>query len=164
MAEIRHGRFFEDFEVGAVYRSRQGRTLSEADNTWFTLVTNNPNQIHFNTVYAERTEFGRCLINSALTLAIVAGLTVEDVSENGINLGWGYIRIPHPVFAGDTLFAETEVLEARPSSSRPAFGIVRVETRGINQDAVRVMEFERSIMVWKRDAAPARSVFPSGVG
>ena len=95
------GRFFEDFEVGDVYRCRLGRTVTETDNTWFTLLTNNPNQLHFNNEYGKRTEFGKCLINSALTLAIVAGLGVSDVSENGFALGWDEIKLPNPLFAGD---------------------------------------------------------------
>src|SRR5438046_1124789 len=105
------GRFFEDFEVGDVYRSRIGRTVSEADNTQFTLLTNNTNQIHFNRDYAERSEFGDILVNSLLTLAIVVGLSVPDVSENGIALGWENIRLPRPVHPGDTLYSESEVVE-----------------------------------------------------
>src|SRR5207249_879470 len=112
------GRYFEDFEVGDVYRCRLGRTVTEADNIWFTLLTNNTNQIHFNNEYGKRTEFGRCLINSALTLSIVAGLGVADVSENGFALGWDYIKLPHPLFAGDTLYSESEVMEVRESKSR----------------------------------------------
>ena len=108
------GRYFEDFEVGDIYRCRLGRTVTEADNIWFTLLTNNTNQIHFNNEYGKRTEFGKCLINSALTLAIVAGMGVADVSENGFALGWDEIKLPNPLFAGDTLYSESEVLgEAR---------------------------------------------------
>ena len=103
------GRFFEDFEVGDVYRCRLGRTVTENDNIWFTLLTNNTNQIHFNNEYGKRTEFGRCLINSALTLAIVAGMGVADVSENGFALGWDEIKLPNPLFAGDTLYSQSEV-------------------------------------------------------
>ena len=125
------GRFFEDFEVGDIYRCRYGRTVTEADNTQFTLLTNNTNQIHFNRDYAARTEWGQPLVNSALTLAIVAGMGVADVSENGIALGWDEITLPHPVFAGDTLYSESEVVEMRESKSRPTQGIVKVETRGL---------------------------------
>lgn len=154
------GRFFEDFTVGDTYRSRLGRTVTETDNTQFTLITNNTNQIHFNAHYAARTEFGKPVVNSALTLSIVAGLAVTDVSENGFALGWDYIKLPHPVFAGDTLYAETEVVSVRESRSRTDQGIVKVRTTGINQDGVAVIEFERSVMVWKRDHAPLVDLFP----
>jgi len=158
------GRFFEDFEVGDVYRCRYGRTVTEADNTWFTLLTNNTNQLHFNTHYAARTEWGRPLVNSALTLAIVAGMGVADVSENGFALGWDEITLPHPLFAGDTLYSESEVLETRPSKSNPDRGIVKVETRGYNQDGKIVIRYRRSVMVWTRRAAPALDLFPATDG
>jgi len=154
------GRYFEDFEVGDIYRCRLGRTLTEADNTWFTLLTNNTNQIHFNTEYAKRTEYGRPLINSALTLAIVAGMGVADVSENGFALGWGEFDLPHPLFAGDTLYSESEVLEKRESRSKPQLGIVKVRTRGIQQEGRVVISYARSVMVWKRAHAPNKNLFP----
>jgi len=154
------GRFFEDFNVGDVYRSRIGRTVTEADNTQFTLLTNNTNQIHFNTDYASRTEFKRPIVNSAMTLSIVAGLGVTDVSENGFALGWDYIRLPNPVFAGDTLYSESEVISVRESKSRPDQGIVKVRTRGINQSGMVVIEYERSVMVWKKGRAPLHALFP----
>jgi len=155
------GRFLEDFEPGAVYRSRLGRTISEADNTWFTLLTMNTNQMHFNEPYAARTEFGQPLVVSTLTLAIVIGLSVADTSENAIaNLGWGDIKLPSPVYAGDTLWAESEVISARPSRSRPNCGIVEVRTRGINQRHEVVIEFTRSFMVLTRGAEEAVSSFP----
>ena len=154
------GRYFEDFAVGDVYRCRLGRTLTQADNTWFTLLTNNTNQIHFNVEYAKQTEFGRPLINSALTLAIVAGMGVADVSENGFALGWDGIELPHPVFPGDTLYSESEVVETRASKSRPGQGVVKVETRGYNQHGDLVIRYRRSVMVWRRDAAPSRDIFP----
>jgi itaconyl-CoA hydratase len=155
------GRFFEDFAVGDVYRSRQGRTVTEFDNIQFTLLTNNTNQIHFNNDYGARTEFGTTLVNSVLTLAIVTGLTVTDVSENGVNLGWEQVTMPRPVRPGDTLYAETEVLELRESRSRPGQGIVKVRTLGLNQRGEVVLELTRSVLVWKRDSAPANSVFPA---
>lgn len=164
MAEVKpgwEGRFFEDFEVGDVYRCRYGRTVTEADNTQFTLLTNNTNQIHFNRDYAEKTEFGTLLVNSALTLAIVAGMGVMDVSENGFALGWDEITLPHPVFPGDTLYSESEVVEKRASKSRPGQGVVKVETRGYNQHGDIVIRYRRSVMVWKRDHAPARGIFPT---
>src|SRR5438128_7115069 len=144
------GRYFEDFEVSDSYRWRPRRTVTENDNIWFTLLTNNTNQIHFNNEYGKRTEFGRCLINSALTLAIVAGMGVADVSENGFALGWDEIKLPHPLFDGDTLYSESEVLEARQSRSHPEQGIVKVQTRGYNQDGKLVIEYARTVMVWKR--------------
>ena len=158
------GRFFEDFNVGDVYRSRLGRTITEADNIQFTLLTNNTNQIHFNTHYASRTEFKRPLVNSAMTLSVIAGLGVADISENGFALGWDYIKLPNPVFPGDTLYSESEVMNARESKSRPEQGIVKVRTRGVNQDGQIVIEYERSVMVWKRDHAPLRALFPEVKG
>ncbi len=154
------GRYFEDFQVGDIYRCRYGRTVTEADNIWFTLLTNNTNQIHFNNEYGKRTPWGRCLVNSALTLAIVAGMGVADVSENGFALGWDEIKLPHPVFAGDTLYSESEVIEVRESRSRPEQGIVKVRTRGYNQDGKVVIEYTRSVMVWKRAHAPRLDLFP----
>ncbi len=154
------GRFFEDFQVGDVYRSRIGRTISEADNTQFTLLTNNTNQIHFNEHYARGTEFGRPLVNSAFTIAVVAGLAVTDTSENGFALGWEGVELPNPLFAGDTLYAESEVMEARASRSRPGWGIVKLRQRGIKQDGTVVLVMTRSVMVPTRAAAPAREHFP----
>ena len=149
------GRFLEDFAVGDVYRHAHGRTITQTDNTWFTLLTNNTHDIHYNADYASRTEFGRPLVVSTLTLAIVTGLSVEDVSRNAVaNLGWEDVRLPAPVFAGDTIYAESEVLEVRPSRSRPGQGIVRVRTRGFNQDDVTVLVFERSVLVYARSHRP----------
>ncbi len=149
------GRFLEDFVVGDVYRHAHGRTITQTDNTWFTLLTNNTHDVHYNADYASRTEFGKPLVVSTLTLAIVTGLSVEDVSRNAVaNLGWEQVRLPAPVFAGDTIYAETEVLQVRPSRSRPGQGIVRVRTRGFNQDDVTVLEFERVVLVYTRAARP----------
>jgi len=154
------GRFFEDFAVGDIYRSRLGRTITETDNIQFTMITNNTNQIHFNTDYASRTEFKKPLVNSALTLSVIAGLGVSDLSENGFALGWDYIKLPNPVFPGDTLYSESEVISVRESRSRPAQGVVKVRTRGVNQHGVVVIEYERSIMVWKKTRAPLTALFP----
>lgn len=154
------GRYFEDFQVGDVYRCRYGRTVTEADNIWFTLLTNNTNQIHFNREYGKKTQWGRCLINSALTIAIVAGMGVADVSENGFALGWDEIKLPNPLFDGDTLYSESEVLEVRESRSRPEQGIVKVRTRGYNQHGQVVIEYARTVMVWKREHAPRHDIFP----
>lgn len=155
-----NGRFFEDFHVGDIYRSRLGRTITETDNIQFTMITNNTNQIHFNTHYASLTEFKKPLVNSALTLSVVAGLGVSDLSENGFALGWDYIKLPNPVFPGDTLYSESEVVNVRESKSRPTQGVVKVRTRGLNQDGVLVIEYERSIMVWKKAHAPLMALFP----
>ena len=154
------GRFYEDFEVGDVYRSRYGRTITQADNIWFTLLSNNTNPIHFDQHYAEQTEFGRPLVNSILTLAVVAGLGVADTSENGFALGWDEITLPNPLFEGDTLYSESEVVAKRESRSKPEWGIVKFRSRGVQQDGTIVMEYTRSVMVWKRAHAPARDLFP----
>ena len=160
--KLRPGPLLEDFSVGDVYRSRLGRTVSETDNTWFTLLTMNTNQIHFNAPFAAGTEFGAPLIVSSLTLAIVLGLSVADTSENAAaNLGWGDIRLPRPVFAGDTLWAESEILTVRESKSRPACGIVGLRTRGVNQRAEVVIEFTRSFMVFKRSAPEVTDNLPA---
>ena len=117
----RGGRYFEDFEVGATYEHRPGRTITETDNTWFTLLTNNTHPIHYDAEYAKHTEFGQRLVVSTLTVSIVTGMSVSDMSQKAIaNLGWTDIMLPSPVFAGDTIYAESEVLEKRPSKSRPA--------------------------------------------
>lgn len=155
------GRFYEDLEIGDVYRSRLGRTISEADNVWFTCLTLNTNQIHFNVPYAERTQFGKPLVNSAFTLALVLGLTVPDTSENAAaNLGWGDIKLPRPVFVGDTLWAESEITERRESHSNPSVGIVSMRCRGINQRREVVIAFTRTFMVYKRDAPEIADTFP----
>ena len=149
------GRYFEDFAVGDIYRHPYGRTVTEADNIWFTLLTNNPHPVHYNSDYASRTEFGRLLVVSTLTLAIVTGLSVADVSQNAVaNLGWDNVRLPAPVFPGDTLYAESEVLESRPSKTRPTQGLVRVRTRGSNQRGETVIEFERTVLVYRRGTKP----------
>ncbi|MGB2712241.1 MAG: MaoC family dehydratase [Conexibacter sp.] len=156
------GRYFEDFEVGDVFRSRLGRTITETDNAWFTMLTLNTNQMHFNEPHAARTRFGRQLVNSTFTLALVTGLTVPDTSENATaNLSWTDIKLPSPVFAGDTLWAESEVLETRASASRPTVGIVGVRSRGVNQRGEVVVEFRRSFMVYRRDAPEAAELFPT---
>jgi acyl dehydratase len=157
MTDSEGGRYFEDFKVGDVYRHPLGRTLTEADNTWFTLLTCNTNEIHFNSDYASRTEFGRPLMNSCLTLALVTGLSVPDISQHIVaNLGWDKVKLPAPVFAGDTIYAESEVLETRHSRSRPGQGIVRVRTTGYQQEGKVVIEFERTVLVHSRQTEPSR--------
>lgn len=155
------GRFYEDFQVDDVYQHPFGRTINEADNTWFTLLTLNTNQLHFNREYAAHMPLGRVLVNSGFTLALVLGMSVTDVSENAVaNLGWDEIRLTHPVHVGDTLYAESRVLDKRESRSRPHAGIVTVRTRGLNQDGAVCVSFKRSVMVAKREAS-AREHFPA---
>ena len=145
------GRYYDDFAVGDTYKHWPGRTITAADNTWFTLLTMNQHPIHFDEEYAKGTEFGRPLVNSTLTLAIVTGMSVADVSQHAIaNLGWTDIAMPAPVFNGDTLYAESAVLDKRESKSRPGQGIVGVATRAWKQDGTTVMTFKRSILVPKR--------------
>ena len=155
------GRFYEDLDVGDTFRSRLGRTITEADNIWFTTLTLNTNQIHFNTPYAEATRFERPLVNSTFTLALVVGLSVPDTSENAAaNLGWDTVKLPNPVFVGDTLWAESEILARRESQSSPDVGIVTMRTRGINQHREVVIEFTRRFLIYKRDAPQAHDSFP----
>lgn len=155
-ADRSKGPYYEDFQVGEVIHHPLGRTVSAADNAWFTLVTVNTNPIHFDTHYAAQTEFGKPLVNSAFTLALVLGLSVADVSRNAINLGWDEVRMPAPVFEGDTIYAQTEVLSKRESKSRPHMGLVEVKTTGFKHDGLVVMEFRRTILVYKRGHAPKR--------
>lgn len=149
-----YGRYLEDFTVGDVYEHRPGRTLTETDNTWFTLLTMNQHPLHFDHEYAKHSEFKKPLMNSCLTLSVVAGMSVSDVSQKTIaNLGWDKVKMPAPVFNGDTLYAESEVLAIRESKSRPTQGIVSIKTRGINQDGVEVISFERAMLIPKRGHA-----------
>ena len=149
------GRVFEDFEVGDVYEHPLGRTILPADNVWFTCLTMNTNPIHFDAEYAARTEFGKPLVNSCLTLALVTGQSVTDLTVNAVaNLGWDNVTLPHPLFEGDTVRSKSEVIETRESRSRPTVGIVRVKTTGMNQDGKAVIEFTRTFMIWKRGHVP----------
>ena len=155
------GRFFEDFQLEDVYRSRFGRTVTEADNQLFTHLTLNSNPLHFDAVYTSKTRWEKILVNSTFTLALIVGMSVSDVSENAVaNLGWEDVKLPNPVFIGDTLYCETEVLEKRESKSHPDAGIVTIRSRGINQNGKVVIDFKRNIMVFKRDHAPDRGFFP----
>lgn len=156
------GRFFEDFRVGDKY-AHGGRTISDVDNTWFTLLTCNSHEIHYNADFASRTEFGRPIVNSCLTLSLATGLSVEDISRNAVaNLGWERVHLLGPLFAGDTLYAESVVLEVRASRSRPGSGIIKVLTRGFNQHGVDVIEFERAILVHGRESSPQRAPVRKG--
>lgn len=152
------GRCFEDFEIGMMIRHALGRTVTGTDNTWFTLLTMNTNPIHFDAHYAAQTEFGKPLVNSTLTLAVVTGLSVGDVSRYAVNLGWDEIRMPAPVYEGDTIYARTEVLSRRESKSRPNMGVVEIRTSGFKQDGTIVMQFRRTILVYKRGFAPEQPV------
>jgi itaconyl-CoA hydratase len=152
------GRYYEDFTVGDVYEHRPGRTITETDNIWFTLLTMNTHPAHFDAEYAKKTEFGRPLVASPLTVAILVGMSVSDVSQKAVaNLGWKEIRLTAPVFAGDTLYAESEVIEKRASAKRPEQGIVTIKTTGKNQDGVVVCDFFRTMLIWKRGFGPADS-------
>lgn len=145
------GRYYEDFEIGDVYEHRPGRTVTETDNIWFTNLTMNTHPVHFDHAYARKSEFGKPLVNSALTLAMVAGMSVSDTSQKAIaNLGWDKIKLTAPVFAGDTLYAESEVLAKRESKSRPTQGIVTIKTTGKKDDGTVFMTYERSFLVPKR--------------
>ena len=149
------GRVFEDFTVGDVYEHPLGRTIAQADNVWFTCLTMNTNPIHFDAAYASQTEFKRPLVNSCFTLALVTGQSVIDLTVNGVaNLGWEDVKLPHPVFEGDTIYAKSEVLETRESKSRPTQGVVRVKSTGVNQHGDVVIEFRRTFLIWKRGHVP----------
>jgi acyl dehydratase len=155
------GRYYEDFAVGDVFQSRFGRTLTETENIWFTCLTLNTNQVHFNAPFAERTRFGRPLMNSTFTLAVVTGMTVPDTSENAAaNLSWTDITLPNPVFAGDTLWAESEITDLRESASNASVGIVTMRCRGLNQRREVVVEFKRTFMIYKRGAPEVEDMFP----
>jgi acyl dehydratase len=149
-----YGRYFEDFVIGDVYEHRPGRTISEADNTWFTLLTMNQHPLHFDAAYAAKSEFGKLVVNSCFTLSVVAGMSVSDVSQKAIgNLGWNDIRLVAPVFVGDTIYAESQVLSKRESAKRPTQGVVTVKTTGRKADGTVFMTYERTVLVPKRGHA-----------
>jgi itaconyl-CoA hydratase len=148
------GRVFEEFTVGDVYEHWPGRTISEADNTWFTLLTMNQHPLHFDAAYAAKSEFGRPVVNSCLTLSIVAGMSVADISQKAVaNLGWTDIKLTAPVFVGDTIYAESEVRAKRESNSRPNQGVVTIRTIGKKSDGTIFMTYERTILVPKHGYA-----------
>lgn len=150
------GRAFEDFVVGHIYEHRPGRTITDADNVWFTLLTMNTHPAHFDYEYAKKTEFGKPLVASPLTVALMVGMSVSDVSQKAVaNLGWDNIRLTNPLFPGDTLYAESEVIDKRESSSRPEQGIVTVRTIGKNQHGDVVCTFNRTMLIWKRGFGPS---------
>jgi itaconyl-CoA hydratase len=145
------GRYFEEFTVGDVYEHRPGKTVLESDNHLFTLLTLNTHPLHFDAEYGAATEFGRNLVVSTYTLSLLIGMSVSDISQKTIaNLGMDEVRFTSPVFAGDTLYAESEVLEKRASASRPGQGIVTVRTTGKNQKGEVVCTFKRSMLIPER--------------
>ena len=149
------GLYFEDFEPGDVFEHRPGRTVLATDNVWTTLLTMNTQQVHFDAAYAAQTEWKKMLVDSTFTLALLTGMSVRTVSAKVVaNLGGDKVKAKHPVFAGDTLYAESTVLSKRESKSRPTQGIVTVSTRGINQDDAEVMSFERTMLIYKRGHSP----------
>lgn len=155
MKEGWRGRFFEDFEVGDVYQHPLGRTVTTADNIWFTLLTQNTAPLHFDHHYAAQTEFGKPLVNSTFTMALVTGQSVTDISQNVFaNLAWDEVRLPNPVFEGDTLYSQSEVLEKRESKSRSNMGLVTVRTTGYKQDGTVVVTFKRTLLVYRQGHAP----------
>jgi itaconyl-CoA hydratase len=155
------GRYFEDFVVGDIYDHPIGRTVTTTDNAWFTLLTQNTARLHFDHHYAAQTPYGRPLVNSTLTLALVTGQSVTDVSQNVMaNLGWDDVRLPHPVFEGDTIYSRSEVLDVRDSRSRPDVGVLQVRTTGFNQDGAIVITFRRTLLVYKRGHGPKPPQLP----
>jgi itaconyl-CoA hydratase len=149
------GLYYEDFEPGDVFEHRPGRTILDVDNTYFTLLTLNVQELHFDAAYAAKTEWKKPLVDSTFTLALLTGMSVRTVSAKVVaNLGWDKVKATHPVFAGDTLYAESTVLHKRESKSRPTQGIVTVSTRGLNQDGKEVMSFERTMLIYKRGHSP----------
>ena len=152
------GRFYEDFDIGDIYKHPLGRTVTNVDNIWFTLLTQNTAPIHFDAHYASKTKFKKPLVDSTFTVALVTGQSVTDISQNVFaNLGWEEIGLPNPVFEGDTIYSESKVLEKRESKSRKNVGIILVETSGYNQDGIVVITFKRRVMVYKKGMSPLSS-------
>lgn len=145
------GRCLEEFEVGHIFEHRPGRTITEADNIHFSLLTMNAHPQHCDADFCANSEFGKPLVNSCLTLSIVVGMTVSDISAKAIaNLGWKDVKLIAPVFVGDTLYAETEILSVRESASRPNQGIVSCKTTGMKADGTVFMTFERAALMPKK--------------
>jgi acyl dehydratase len=148
------GRYFEDFRVGDVYEHRPGKTVTEYDNHLFTLMTMNTHPMHFDAEFAKASEFGRNLVVSPYTLAILIGMSVTDCSQKAIaNLGMDEVKFTAPVFAGDTIYGESQVLEKRESKSRAGQGIVTIVTRGFNQKGEMVCTFRRNMLIPSRGNA-----------
>lgn len=158
-----HGRYFEDFRVGHVYKHPFGRTVTESDNVWLTNIVMNLNPMHFNEAYASQTEFGQRLVNGTVVIALAVGMSVIDVTVNATaNLGYDNVTHHAPVFRGDTLFAESEVLDVRESESRDHIGIITTELRAYNQDDDLVLSLDRTAMVLKREFAQPSAATPPG--
>jgi acyl dehydratase len=158
------GRFFEEYTAGDIYQHPLGRTINEADNTWFTLLTCNTNQNHFNVEFAKQNPItqGKVIVNSGLTVALVLGISVLDMSQNAVaNLGWTDIKLSHPLYVGDTVYAESLCLETRESESRKNMGIIKMKTRGLNQDGEEIISMFRSVMISKRSAGIGQNYFPA---
>ena len=157
------GPFFEDLVVGDVYEHAPKRTVSDTDSIWFSLLTQNPQPLHLDRDYASRTEFGKLLVNSGLTLALVTGQSVADISINAFaNLGWNDIRTPNPVFDGDTISSRSQIVATRESESRPEVGVVDIRTAGMNQHGDTVITFNRTVLVYKRGCSPVVRAGASG--
>ncbi|KAA9149014.1 MaoC family dehydratase [Amycolatopsis acidicola] len=159
--EAGQGRFYEEFTVGDVYRHPLGRTISEADNTWFTLLTMNTHPAHFDANYASKTPFGKVIVNSGLTIAMLIGQSVSDVSQRAVaNLELTDVKLTHPVFVGDTLYGESICTGKRESASKPYAGLVNVHTRGLNAEGDECLSFDRTVLVYKKSAAGEIHSFP----
>jgi acyl dehydratase len=157
------GRFYEDFAVGDVYKHPYGRTITEADNVWLTNITMNLNPMHFNEPYAADTEFGERLVNGLVVIALAVGMSVIDVSQNATaNLGYDEVRHHAPVYSGDTIFAESEVVSKRESKSRDHVGIVTTELRAYNQDDEKILSLQRTNLILKSEAVDPSAGCPPG--
>jgi acyl dehydratase len=149
------GNYLEDFSPGQTFKHWPGRTITDFDNTWFTLMTLNTNPLHFDAAYAAKSQHGKCLVNGLLVIALVTGMSVKDISENAIaNLEYESIRHTAPTFNGDTLYAQSTVLEVTPSKSKNDRGVVYVETRGLNQDGTQVLHLRRRVLIPRRPSQP----------
>jgi len=150
------GKYYDELIVGTVFKHNLGRTVTEMDNVLFSSLTMNPQPLHINEDFASKTQFGARIVNGLFTLGLVVGLTVTDLTDGTIvaNLGYEKIQHPKPVFHGDTIYAETEVLDKRESKSNPDRGIVKLRQVGRNQKGEIVVELERSVLFLKRPVQP----------
>jgi len=146
------GKYYDELAVGMKFRHTPGRTVTEMDNVLFSALTMNTQPLHVNEDFASKTEFGQRLVNGLYTLGLVVGLTVSELTEGTIiaNLGYDKVVHPNPVFHGDTIYAESEIIEMRESKSRPEVGIVKIKCQGRKPDGTIVVEFERTAMFLKR--------------
>ncbi|WP_273651746.1 MaoC family dehydratase [Cellulomonas fimi] len=153
---VQRGLYYDELEPGTRYLHRPGRTLTEADNVLFSTLTMNTQALHLDAAWSADQPFGQRLVNSMMTLAVLVGTSVTQLTQGTIvaNLGFTGVRFPHPLFHGDTLYSETVVESKRPSSSRPGQGVVTLAHTGRNQDGVVVAEATRTVLFWTRDAAP----------